>query len=130
MWYPWLTSDRFEEGIKLYGATYDTTEHFWQGVKYHLDVTVADLIGLLDSMSDRDWSQWLKRLDDDPKAYLPNAYAVEFLRHNLAHERLRWFKDELARESAAQRTRPRASAAHSRSVLSLFGVCGRGGGSR
>ena len=28
--------------------------------------------------------------------YLPNAYAVEFLRHNLAPERLRWFRDELA----------------------------------
>lgn len=91
-WYP------IEEGIQLYGATYDTTEHFWQAVKYHPDVTVADLIGLLDSMSDRDWSPWLKRLDDDPKTYLPNAYAVEFLRHNLAHERIRWFKDELARQ--------------------------------
>ena len=91
-WFP------IEEGIKLYGATYDSTEHFWQAVKYHPDVTVADVISLLDSMSDRDWSSWLKRLDEDPRIYLPNAYAVEFLRHNLAHERLRWFKDELARQ--------------------------------
>jgi hypothetical protein len=91
-WYP------IDEGIRLYGATYDTTEHFWQAVKYHPDVTVAELISLLDSMSERDWSSWLKRLDEDPKTYLPNAYAVEFLRHNLVHERLRWFKDELARQ--------------------------------
>jgi hypothetical protein len=100
-WYP------IEEGIRLYGATYDTTEHFWQGVKYHPDVTVADLISLLDSMSDRDWSPWLKRLDDDPKIYLPSAYAVEFLRHNLAHERLRWFKDELARQKVQPSERAR-----------------------
>ena len=30
-WYP------IEEGIQLYGATYDSTEHFWQAVKYHPD---------------------------------------------------------------------------------------------
>ena len=36
-WYP------IEEGIRLYGATYDSTEHFWQAVKYHPDVTVGDL---------------------------------------------------------------------------------------
>ena len=24
-----------DEGIRLYGATYDTTEHFWQAVEYH-----------------------------------------------------------------------------------------------
>ena len=35
-WYP------IEEGIQLYGATYDSTEHFWQAIKYHPDVTVAD----------------------------------------------------------------------------------------
>src|SRR5215469_3215457 len=28
-WYP------IAEGIPLYGATYDSTEHFWQAVKYH-----------------------------------------------------------------------------------------------
>ena len=88
-WYP------IEEGIRLYGATYDSTEHFWQAVKYHPDVTVDDLGMLLDAMQSRDWSAWLKRLDDDPKMYLSNAYAVEFLRHNLTHERLQWFKDEL-----------------------------------
>lgn len=91
-WYP------IEEGIRLYGATYDSAEHFWQAVKYHPDVTVGDVGTLLDSLQSRDWSAWLKRLDDDPKAYLPNAYAVEFLRHNLTRERLQWFKDELGRQ--------------------------------
>jgi hypothetical protein len=43
----------------------------------------------------KDWDAWLKRLDDDPKIYLPNAYAVEFLRENLRTERLKWFAGEL-----------------------------------
>jgi|GEM_PF-476732 len=90
-WYP------IEEGIQLYGATYDSTEHFWQAVKYHPDVTVADLKVLLGTVEQRDWSAWLRRLDDDPKLYLANAYAVEFLRHNLAAERLSWFRAELGR---------------------------------
>jgi len=90
-WYP------IEEGIQLYGATYDSTEHFWQAVKYHPDVTLADLTELLGILEQKDWSPWLARLDGDPKIYLPNAYAVEFLRHNLARERLRWFRDELGR---------------------------------
>jgi hypothetical protein len=90
-WYP------IEEGILLYGATYDSTEHFWQSVKYHPDVTVADLTELLGALQQRDWRAWLARLDGDPKIYLPNAYAVEFLRHNLAGDRLQWFRDELDR---------------------------------
>jgi hypothetical protein len=88
-WYP------IEEGIELYGARYDTTEHFWQAVKYHPDVTIGQLTAFLDVFQHRDWSQWLARLDDDPKVYLPNAYAVEFLRHNLLPERLQWFRDQL-----------------------------------
>jgi hypothetical protein len=88
-WYP------IAEGIGLYGATYDTTEHFWQGVKYHQDVTVAQLGELLDTFLQKDWKPWLARLDGDPNLYLPNAYAVEFLRHNLAPERLRWFREQL-----------------------------------
>src|ERR1700732_4941398 len=88
-WYP------IEEGIQLYGATYDSTEHFWQALKYHPDVTLAQLTELLGMLAQNDWSPWLARLDGDPKLYLPNAYAVEFLRHNLASERLRWFRDEL-----------------------------------
>jgi len=88
-WYP------IEEGIQLYGASYDSTEHFWQAVKYHPDTTVADLSELIGVLQHSDWNSWLARLDGDPKIYLPNAYAVEFLRHNLAPERLRWFREEL-----------------------------------
>ncbi len=88
-WYP------IEEGIQLYGATYDSTEHFWQAVKYHPSITVADLTELLGVLEQKDWAPWLVRLDGDPKLYLPNAYAVEFLRHNLTPERLRWFRTEL-----------------------------------
>lgn len=88
-WYP------IEEGIDLYGATYDSTEHFWQAVKYHPDTTVAGLMELLSLLEHRNWTDWFKRLDGDPKTYLPNAYAIEFLRHNLAPERLRWFRNEL-----------------------------------
>jgi hypothetical protein len=88
-WYP------ITEGIPLYGATYDSTEHFWQGVKYHPDVTVGQVKELLDVFAQKDWKPWLSRLDADPKLYLPNAYAVEFLRHNLAPERLRWFREQL-----------------------------------
>ena len=90
-WYP------IEEAIELYGTTYDSTEHFWQGVKYHPDVTVADLTELLGVLERKDWGPWIARLDNDPQLYLPNAYAVEFLRHNLAPDRLRWFRDELGR---------------------------------
>ncbi len=89
-WYP------IEDGIQLYGATYDSTEHFWQAVKYHPDITIADLTDLLGVLEHKDWRPWLARLDNDPKLYLPNAYAVEFLRHNLAPERLHWFRDQLA----------------------------------
>ncbi len=91
-WYP------IEEGIVLYGATYDSAEHFWQAVKYHPDVTAADLTELLAAFELRDWTPWLSRLDGDAKIYLPNAYAVEFLRHNLARERLEWFRAELVRQ--------------------------------
>lgn len=92
-WYP------IEEGITLYGATYDSTEHFWQAVKYHPDTTLAALLDLLAAFERRDWTPWLARLDADPNVYLPNAYAVEFLRHNLVPDRLRWFHDELQRHS-------------------------------
>jgi hypothetical protein len=90
-WYP------IAEGIQLYGSTYDSTEHFWQAVKYHPDTTVSDARELLRLFRQQDWSPWLRRLDDDPKTYLPNAYAVEFLRANLAKEKLQWFDQELSR---------------------------------
>src|SRR5213080_1454708 len=92
-WYP------IEEGIQLYGSTYDSTEHFWQAVKYHPDLTIAELTELLGILEQQDWRPWLRRLDSDPKLYLPNAYAVESLRHNLAPGRLRWFRDELGRQA-------------------------------
>src|SRR5271154_897529 len=101
-WYP------IEEGIQLYGATYDSTEHFWQAVKYQPDVTVADLTELLDLLEQHDWSPWLARLDGDPRIYLPNAYAVEFLRHNLATQRLQWFRAELGRHALSPSDHARA----------------------
>ena len=100
-WYP------IEEGIRLNGATYDSTEHFWQAVKYHPDVTVGQALELLATMQKQDWAPWLQRLDADPKTYLPNAYAVEFLRHNLAHERIQWFRDELTRAKTNNNEHPR-----------------------
>lgn len=107
-WYP------IEEGIQLYGETYDSTEHFWQAVKYHPDVTVADLTELLGLLQQKDWGPWLARLDADPKIYLPNAYAVEFLRHNLAlnlapnNGRLQWFRAEMGRQALNPSDHPRA----------------------
>jgi len=102
-WYP------IEEGIQLYGATYDSTEHFWQAVKYHPDVTIAELTDLLGVLDQQDWHPWLARLDDDPKLYFANAYAVEFLRHNLAPERLQWFRNQLAAHSLRPSDRARAT---------------------
>lgn len=107
-WYP------IEEGIVLYGATYDSTEHFWQAVKYHPDVTVAQINELLDALRKSDWTPLLSRLDNNPDLYLPNAYAIEFLRHNLAPQRLRWFRDELGRQGLA-------SGEHVRSVQQRHG---------
>jgi hypothetical protein len=100
-WYP------IQEGIALYGATYDSTEHFWQAVKYHPDITVAQLTDLLDKFQQHDWKSLLAHLDNDPNLYLPNAYAVEFLRHNLQPERLRWFREELDRRGLSPADRVR-----------------------
>lgn len=100
-WYP------IEEGIQLYGATYDSTEHFWQAVKYHPDVTVADLTELLGVLEQKDWGPSLAQLDGDTNLYLANAYAVEFLRHNLARERLQWFREELGRHGLSSSDHPR-----------------------
>lgn len=100
-WYP------IEEGIRLYGATYDSTEHFWQAVKYHPDVMVRELRELTVVAEARDWSAWLKRLDEDPKIYVSNAYAVEFLRANLKAEKLRWFREELRKHGLQDNERAR-----------------------
>jgi hypothetical protein len=102
-WYP------IEEGIQLYGATYDSNEHFWQAVKYHPNVKVSDLLDLLQSLRGKDWSPWLARLDADPKIYLPNAYAVEFLRNNLQAEKLKWFAAELTKHGLHKGDHARAA---------------------
>ena len=90
-WYP------IEEGIELQGAVYDSTEHFWQAVKFHPEVRIADLVALLDEMSARDWKPWVERLAGDQDRYFAHAYAIEFLRANLVPEKLRWFREELGR---------------------------------
>ena len=64
-------------------------------MKYHPDVTVAQLTELLDIFGRKDWKPWLADLDKDPAVYLKNAYAIEFLRHNLTAERIQWFRDQL-----------------------------------
>jgi hypothetical protein len=87
-WYP------VEEGIRLHGAVYDSTEHFWQAAKYHPDTMVGDLKELLALLQGREWGAWLKRLEGEPGIYLTNAYAVEFLKYNLRAERLKWFAEE------------------------------------
>jgi hypothetical protein len=104
-----------DEGIELYGATYDSTEHFWQAVKYHPDVTTADLQSLLTAAAAIDWRPWLDSLRANQEFYLANAYAVEFLTANLTRERLGWFGAELARTTrpterarGAQQRRDRA----------------------
>ncbi len=89
-----------DEGIDLFGATYDSTEHFWQAVKFHPDVTVGDLRTLLTAMLAVDWRPWLAALAADQRFYFANGYAVEFLKRNLERERLEWFQVELGRRAA------------------------------
>jgi len=89
-----------DEGIELFGATYDSTEHFWQAVKYHPDVTVGDLRTLVADLLAIDWRPWLDAMAADQDFYFTNAYAVEFLKRNLARERLEWFQTELGRVAA------------------------------
>jgi hypothetical protein len=102
-WYP------IAEGISLYGATYDSTEHFWQAVKYHPETTVADLNALLTTFEHQNWAPWLARLDADPNLYLPNAYAIEFLRFNLTPDRFQWFRGQLATHDLQPAERARAA---------------------
>ncbi len=102
-----------DEGIELYGAAYDSTEHFWQAVKFHPDVTVADLQRLLEAMRTVEWRPWLDALAGDQAFYFANTYAVEFLKRQLARERLDWFHAELGRVA---RPEARARAAQQRAV--------------
>ncbi len=98
-WYP------IEEGIELHGARYDSTEHFWQAVKFHPDVRIGDVVALLDEMSARAWRPWVERLAGDQNTYFANAYAIEFLRVSLTPEKLRSLRDELARLPAEEGAR-------------------------
>jgi hypothetical protein len=77
-----------DEGIVLYGATYDSTEHFWQAVKFRPDVTVGQVGELLAGMRGVDWPGWLAALERDQAFAIANAYALTFLRVNLQPERL------------------------------------------
>ena len=125
-WYP------IEEGIQLHGATYDTTEHFWQAVKYHPDVAVGQLKELIAQLEARNWIDWFARLDGDPKLYLPNAYAVEFLRHNLTPDRLWWFLTELDKYGLQDSDHVKSAATRNGAVsfqwLSGESIVGRFGG--
>jgi hypothetical protein len=85
-----------DEGITLFGARYDSTEHFWQAVKYHPEVRLADLVKLLDAMDRVPWTPWLEKLTGNQEFYLQHTYALEFLRSNLDPKRREGFRRELA----------------------------------
>ena len=93
-----------DEGIKLYGATYDSTEHFWQAVKYRPDVTIGQLRELLAGLGRVDWTAWLDVLERDQAFARANAYALAFLRANLHSDRFASFDREL--QSAGQPDEP------------------------
>ena len=84
-----------DEGIRLYGATYDSTEHFWQAVKYRPDVTIGRLRSLLAELRPVDWTEWLAALERDGRFARANAYALAFLRVNLEPDHIAWFDREL-----------------------------------
>ncbi|CAN5746111.1 hypothetical protein BH18ACI5_BH18ACI5_15950 [soil metagenome] len=84
-----------DEGIPLYGATYDSTEHFWQAVKFRPDVTVGGLRELLAALPRANWEAWLDRLERDHDFAKSNTYALVFLRANLQKDRLAAFDREL-----------------------------------
>lgn len=94
-----------DEGIRLFGADYDSTEHFWQAVKYHPDVTIGEVRTLLAAMRPVDWRLWLDALASDQTFYFANTYAVEFLKRNLNAERLDYYRDALASLPAETRAR-------------------------
>ena len=85
-----------DEGIALYGATYDSTEHFWQAVKFRPDVTVGQLRELLATVRAADWNPWLAALEKDQAFAMANAYALVFLRANLTAEHLSSFDRDLS----------------------------------
>ena len=84
-----------DEGIPLYGATYDSTEHFWQAVKFRPDVTIGGLRELIATLPRADWGAWLNRLERDHDFAKSNTYALVFLRTNLQKDRLAAFDKDL-----------------------------------
>ncbi len=88
------------EGIALFGADYDSTEHFWQAVKYHPEVRLEDLSGILDRVEAVSWGPWLEALGSDQDVYLSHTYAVHFLQQNLLH-RLAFFRDKVEEHARA-----------------------------
>jgi hypothetical protein len=84
-----------DEGITLFGARYDSTEHFWQAVKYHPDVKPADLLKIMDLVDRVAWAPWLEKLVGNQETYFKNTYALEFLRSNLEAKRREWFRKEV-----------------------------------
>jgi hypothetical protein len=84
-----------DEGITLYGATYDSTEHFWQAVKYRPDLTIGQLRDLLAGAGRANWPAWLAALEQDQAFARANAYALVFLDVNLKPEKLSAFDRDL-----------------------------------
>ncbi len=83
------------EGISLFGADYDSTEHFWQAVKFHPEVELEDLSEILDRIQAVSWGPWLEELANDQEVYLAHTYSVEFLKQNLAPQRLQFFRNKV-----------------------------------
>jgi len=90
-----------DEGIDLFGARYDSTEHFWQAVKYHPETRLTNLLELLDLLNNGPWAQLLDRLSLNQAVYLEHTYAVEFLRANLQPQQRERFRKEVAQLAAA-----------------------------
>ena len=65
---------------------YDSTEHFWQAVKYRPDVTIGQSRELLARLGRANWTAWLAALERDQAFAKANAYALTFLRVNLQPE--------------------------------------------
>ena len=90
-----------DEGIDLFGARYDSTEHFWQAVKFHPDLTVGEVQGQLAEVMAANLRPLVEALAADQAFYFANGYAVEFLKWHLTREHVQAFVTELAKAAAA-----------------------------
>ncbi|MEP7117714.1 MAG: hypothetical protein ABI880_09035 [Acidobacteriota bacterium] len=90
-----------DEGIDLFGVGYDSTEHFWQAVKYRPDVTVGEVRALLTELAAIDHRPFVAALAGDQPFYFANGYAVEFLKWHLTREHLQAFDLALAQAATA-----------------------------